>query len=220
MSLVELLREPSGGTVRAFLEHWHGAPTRVAEPELDDGLPEPLRAFAASARQWPAAICQNRFLDASDDLRDGDKRVFLVENQGVYLWATDGAGVDPVVWGRFNEPDERWQAEREPLSRFLLQVVLFEAVFGSDHGAAASWIALGELEAVLSPMKRLSLGSWRWPFEPAWFFTSEDTLAFVCPSGKWPGDPSDRFDIWIAARTSEPLGRLAELDVRWDREPS
>src|SRR5688572_2836062 len=197
MSLFELLRDPSSGTAWTFLERWHGAPTREPDQILHGGLPEPLRAFAARVRRWPDAIVQNGFANDPDDMRDGDKRVFFLENQGVYLWATDGAGADPVVWGRFNEPGERWQAEREPLSGFLLQVVVFEAILGSDHGALASGVPLDQLEAMLGPMKRLPLGAWRWPSEPGWFFASDDALAFACPIGRRPGDPSDHFDVWI-----------------------
>jgi hypothetical protein len=220
MSLFDLLRQPSEETPWAFLERWHGAPTREPAPIPAGDLPESVRAFAARVTRWPDAMVQNDLANDPDDMRDGDKRVFFVENQGVYLWATDGKGADPVVWGRFNEPGERWQAEREPLSGFLLQIVVFEAILGSDHGALASWIPFHQLAAVLGPMKRLPLGSWRWPSEPGWFFASDDALAFVCPNGRWPGDPSDHFDVWIAARTSEPLARLSAIaGVRWDREP-
>jgi hypothetical protein len=221
MSLFELLRDPSSEAVWTFLERWHGAPTREPDPILHGGLPEQLRAFAARVRGWPDAIVQNDLANDPDDMRDGDKRVFFVENQGVYVWATDGAGADPVVWGRFNEPGERWQAEREPMSGFLLQVVVFEAILGSDHVASASGIPLDQLEAILGPLQRLPLGAWRWPSEPGWFFASDDALAFVCPIGRQPGDPSDHFDVWIAARTSTPLARLSALaEVRWDSEPS
>jgi hypothetical protein len=220
MSFIELLREGPDDAVARFIEAWHGPAARAPRELLLGPLPESVRRLASLAEGWPAVFVQNELVDDPEWARDGNRRVFYVENQGVYVWATDGVGADPVVWGRFNEPDERWQAEREPLSRFLLQIVVFEAILGAPYGAAASWITLPQLQAALGPLERLPWGSWRWPAEPSWFYAGSDALAFVGSNGRWPWGPSDHFDAFIGARTRKGLAYLRDVQgIRWDREP-
>jgi hypothetical protein len=220
MRLIDHLGDPEPVTVRAFLEWWHGQPTRPPVRVEDGPLPEPIRVLASLAAVWPRAFAQNKLAAGPDLLRDQDRIVFYVENQGVYLWATDGIGRDPVVWGRFNDPGERWLAEREPLSRFLVQIVMFEAIMGAVHAASASWLSLAQLEAILEPLQQAPFGSWRWPAEPTWFYTGDDLLAIANPNGPTPAGPADRFEVFVAARRPDALAYLAEIsDVEWDRPP-
>jgi hypothetical protein len=220
MTLIELLREVPADAVTRFIDTWHG-PADGALPDLPPGsLPDAVRRVASLAEARPSVVVQNHLVDDPDWGRDGNRRVFYVENQGVYVWATDGGGSDPVVWGRLNEPSERWQAEREPLSRFLLQMIVFEAIMGAPYAAAASWITLPQLEATVGPLERLPWGSWRWPAEPSWFYAGADVLAFANPNGRWPWGPSDHFDVVIGAGTLDGLAYLRDVQgVRWDREP-
>lgn len=218
MNLLELLTDPPDDAIDRFLEAWHGPAARGLRVPAKDARPEAIRRLEALAEAWPGTFAQNRLADA-DLAEDRGKRVFYVENQAVYVWATDGVGADPVVWGRFNH-ETRWLAEREPLSRFLLQVVIFEAIMGAPHGAAASSIALPQLEAGLAPLERLPFGSCRWPIEPAWFYAGTDVLAVVNPTGKTSEGPLDRFDVFIGARTKAALGYLDSVDdIPWDRDP-
>jgi hypothetical protein len=161
---------------------------------------------------WPSAFVQNHLVDDPKDVRDGDKRVFYAENQWVYVWATDGSAADPTVWGRYVGQGDRWQAEREPLSHFLLQILVFEAIMGGPYRAFGFGISLAQVEVALGPMRRLPLGSWRWPSEPGWFYASAQLLGFVNPSVTQPGAPTDRFDIMVAGRTADPLSYLAAIE--------
>jgi hypothetical protein len=219
MTLVDLLREPPDDAIVRFLEAWHGPATGQAGQPSRSTLPEAVRQLESLAQRWPNAFAQNSLAADPDWARDGDKRVFYIENQAVYLWATNGVGDDPVVWGRFNGGSDRWFAEREPLSRFLLQAVIFEAIMGAPHGAAVSAIALSQLESALGPLERLPFGSWRWPIEPTWFYAGADALAIVNPNGKMPEGPADHFDIFIGARAPAALAYLREVEgIDWDRE--
>jgi hypothetical protein len=220
MDLLQLLREPTSDTIADFLEAWYGPAAGPAAAPADGMLTGQVRAFAALVQGWPSAVTQNRLVDDPDGYPDGDKRVFYLENQGNFRWATDGAGRDPVVWGRFNAPGEPWLLEREPMSRFLLQVAFFEAVMGTPHGAAAPGITLAQLEGANGPLERLPWGAWRWPAEPSWFYASEDLLAFVSANGSGADGPADRFDLMIAAREPAPLTYLGSIrDIDWDRIP-
>ncbi len=217
MNLVDLLREPDDDTIARFLETWHG---RLVPPVPDAApgpQPQAIRRLVAVIR--PSDFVQNTLEWDPEWARDGDKRVFYVENQGVHVWATDGDGDDAVVWGRFNQPGAVWLAEREPLSQFLLQVVLFEAIMGAAHGASAASITLSQLEAAVAPLERL-LGCWRWPLEPSCFYAGADILAFAGPNGRSREGSPDDFSLFVAARHPDALSYLRDLaGIEWTSGP-
>jgi hypothetical protein len=149
--------------------------------------------------------------------RDGDRRAFYVENQDGYVWSTDGdRGSDPVVWGR-STSESAWSAEREPLSRFLVQVLIFEAVIGADHAATAPRMTLPELEELLAPLSTLPFGAWRWPSEPTWFYAGEDILAIAGPNDTSPTRFASHYNVFISARTAAALAYARRLDVEWSQ---
>ena len=142
--------------------------------------------------------------------RDGDNRVFYEENQAVHLRATNGIGAEPTVYGTYG--DGAWQAEREPLSRFLLQILLHEAVFASPFGATSNAVPAPRLPTVLGPMARLPLAPWRWPSDPTWFYAADDLLAITMPDERAGNDKSDRtFFIFYGARTEAALGAFDDV---------
>jgi hypothetical protein len=147
---------------------------------------------------------------------DGDgKMIFYVENQGVYLWATDPQGEDPVVWGRFNEEGEAWAREEVLLSEFLIQVCLLEGVFGAPYGASASWVNQLTLERVTAPLQLVPFGPWRWPAYPTRFWAANGAFVFACPNG--PSAELPAFSIWVGAKSETPLGYLrAIVDDGWE----
>lgn len=104
-----MLRDGRREAVIEFLEAWHGPPERkpqlgVSHDYLDLGALEQL------AVAWPAAIDFNQFLDPPEV---GEKRlVFLVENQGVCLWAvSDPSDPKAEVALRRDEPGEPWRVQ-------------------------------------------------------------------------------------------------------------
>lgn len=135
-SLAEQLRRlPPAAAVGWFLNAWHGIPA-LPPPAQPSPIPSLLGQLLALGRTHPA-ICsrQNRLIDPIQV--DDGLRCFYVENQGVYRWAYQPDGPDPVVVGRSHDEDV-WVAERQRLSGFLLQVCLFEAVFSAPYSASAS----------------------------------------------------------------------------------
>jgi hypothetical protein len=202
----------------AFVDAWHG-PAATPEHVIASDLPRSVRTLISMTELRPGLVVQNSLVNDPEQRRDGSKRVFYLENQGVYEWATDGVGSDPVVWGRF-VGTEPWHAEHEPLSRFLVQLVAFEAVIGATHGASAVGISLKDLERVLAPLRRLPMASWRWPVEPSWFFGGKDILAFVGPTSTTTKPLSDRFEFFVGARRPEGLTYLQQIEnVDWARAP-
>jgi hypothetical protein len=156
-------------------------------------------------------------LAAPDELEQTDGLLaFYVENQGVYAWATELEGTDPPVWGTWEDLDSpEWLLEEEPLSRFLLQVVVFEAAFGAPEGAAAAWLSPAAQEELLSRLVTLPLGAWRWPDYPTRFYARDDVVAVICPN-RVP-DSTDFVSVTVGARNAEALAFLEDLvDSSWE----
>jgi hypothetical protein len=201
---LDVLRDPDD-TPRRFLEYWYGPPSRPAGPIPGGDLPLTVREFVALVARWPRVIVQNELVNDPPRWRDGDKRVFYEENQAVYLWATDGVGADPIVFGRFDGGP--WKAEREPLSRFLVQVLLHEAVFASPFGAFSNAVPAARLPTVLGPMERLLLAPWRWPSDPTWFHGADDLVAMVTPAAGVGDEGADGpVFVFYGARSEAALG--------------
>jgi len=144
-----------------FLEHYLG-PRRpeFGTPEADLAsvrMPDPLRRFFRFAGRWPGHTdptpFENRFcvqdwlcaVGAKEYVPPlqymDDRLVFVRENQGVWVAATDPAGADPPVWisqdCSHREPQRVWRKLEKPLSHFLVSFVLQELMFGSEIVAAA-----------------------------------------------------------------------------------
>lgn len=136
---------------------------------------------------------------------------FYVENQGVFEWAY-GEGSDPVVWGRFDDDRDHWQLEREPLSRFLIEALLIEAVL-SEHGAQAPLLPETQASRVLAHLHPVPLGSLRWPVEPTRFFAGRDVVAMVCVDAWAREIPTlaTGWDITIGARSAAAMEWLDDI---------
>jgi hypothetical protein len=221
--LLDLLTNPDKGSVRRFLVQWHG------EREPGNGLPaaqlerislpEPLRDFYEFAGRWPVVMDENgpiRLLPPTELVSEEGKVIYCVENQGVYLWSTSPEGEDPPVWGRFDEAGEQWVEEEEPLSRCLLQSIIFQAVLLAPEGASVAWLESSELERVLRPLRALPLGNWRWPAYPTRFYAGEcGVLAVSCPNRGPEG--GGQVSLWIGAQDQAALAYLDEfVDRSWE----
>ena len=215
MSILTPLLEPGPESIRGFLTEWHGRPRPeygLRSEEIGRPVPVPLRDFYELAGRWPNVVVQNE-LAAPDELKQTDGLlVFYVENQGVYAWATQLEGTDPPVWGTW---DHDWLPEEEPLSRFLLQVVVFEAAFGAPAGASVAWLSPEAREELVSRFVPLPLGAWRWPDYPTRFYARDDVVAVVCPN-RVP-DSTDFVSVTVGARNGETLAFLEDLvDRSWE----
>jgi hypothetical protein len=216
--MIDVLTRSPPGTAAQFLREWHGeglpASARAAE-DVPEFVPAPLREFYVAVGNRPDAIVQNRLIDPSElRLQDG-QLLFYVESQAVYLWATEPAAQDPPVWGRENVPDASWEEEGEPLSRFLVQVAVFETVMGADAHASAAWLDPENLTRVLAELVELHFAPWRWPDYPTRFFGREGVLAVVTPN-RTP-ESADYVSINVGAKSDAALSFLEpHIDDAWE----
>lgn len=120
-------------------------------------MPDPLLRFFRFAGRWPGhnprAPYANRFCmqDRLGGIRTmdyalalevmDDRLIFVRENQGGWVAATERIGVDPPVWVSENcshwDPVREWRRLENPLSHFLVSFVLQEVMFGSEIVAVA-----------------------------------------------------------------------------------
>jgi hypothetical protein len=196
----EILAQPRAEAIERFLTSWYGPRTvesALPEPGRSTQMPAPLRRFYDLIRRWPDAIVQNVVLAPPElpDLRkeawaetyiDDGKLAFYVENQGVCKWATSREEVDEApVWIRGETLDremDTWELEEPRLSAFLVQVIVFEAVIGANHGASVAWLDRPTLARVVEPLHRLQFGAWRWPSYPTEFYAGDRVLAVAGPN--------------------------------------
>jgi len=160
-------------------------------------MPAPLQRFFRFAGRWPGhnpqAPFANRFCvqdmlagiaakEYAPALRLMDNRlVFVWENQGVWVAATERAGVDPPVWiteeCSHRETRQVWRQLEQPLSHFLVSFVLQEVMFGSERVAVAPG-ALEKFEtAGLSVEPVWIRGEYAWDIDrPSYFLVGERFL--------------------------------------------
>lgn len=206
------------GAAERFLTDWYGAPARgrVETRATSEGpYPSPLRRLHELVAGRPAAIVQNQLL-APPRLHN-DRLVFYVENQGVYEWATEAsAGNDARVWGR--EPDEtEWTEEEPTLSAFIIELLVFEAIMASTHGASVAWLPAERISDALDALEPFPFGSWRWPDYPTRFYAGSDRQLAVVMPNRVPSDPRDDVSVLIAAQDSPALAYLDSIvDESWD----
>jgi hypothetical protein len=99
-------------------------------------------------QDWLCAIVGKEHAPALQVI-DG-RLVFVWENQGVWVAATERAGDDPPVWVTeecsHRTPRQAWRQLENPLSHFLVSFVLQGVMFGSPVLAVAAG-ALEKFEA-------------------------------------------------------------------------
>jgi len=218
---VEELAHPGPDILPRFLAAWHGPRQSgygIPPAELAGRpLPKPLRAFYELAGRWPGLVAQNHLLEPAQlSVVDG-WFIFYVENQGVREWATTAHGDDPPVWSRSCDPGASWEPEGELLSRFLVQLVLFETIWLAPEGASAPCLNEEQLRNALDPLRLLPLAPWRWPAYPAYFYAGRGVLATACPNATCGGATGAEYhDFSVGARRPDAIAYLASLvDETW-----
>lgn len=207
--------------LRQVAEFWHGPigfDDGFTEGELrGKPIPQPLRWWFRLAGHRTSIMSGQNDLLCSDKLAIDDDGwlVFYVEAQGVYLWATLPEGDDPLVFGRFNEPENPWTEEGMTLSEFLLGACVFEAIMNAPFGAWASWVEQSTLDTLVVELPALPLIPWRWPAYPCRFFARHGVAMLACPNDDSQGNKA--FTIKVGAKTAEPLAFLRDIvDGDWE----
>ena len=205
--------------LRSFVTAWHGASSE-RPIAIDPTFPAPLREFHSLVSGRPRVLVQNSLIEPSELVVEDGRVLFYIENQGVCLWSTEPQGADPPVYFRMNEKGALWRREAEPLSGFLIQLALYEAILGSEIGAWSACVDSSVVERLCGLMQPLPLGRWFWPGvctsdanDPASsrFHARDGALMFVSPNGS-------EFDVFLAAREPAALDFAdAVVDETWDQ---
>lgn len=192
--------------MREFLVAWY--PDLTPGP-LPPELPAPLAELYAMAAGRPELLGTQNSLYPPDQLRPHPEEgllIFGAENQGNFSWLIDPAEEDPMVW--LAPLYEAPLAEREPLSGFLVQFCLFEALM-SGVLAGSPVVPTEQARQVTDSLHEVPLAPWHWPADPTRFFVGPDLV--LCASTY-----ADHIEIMAGARTPAALAPLAATDVEWE----
>lgn len=171
-------------------------------------MPAPLQRFFRFAGRWPGHNPEtpyaNRFCmqDKLCRLRSkgyalgfevmDDRLIFVWENQGVWVAATERSGEDPPVWisedSSHREPRREWRELENPLSHFLVSFVLQEILFGSEMVHCAPDV-LAKFENAGAKIEPVWLdGEYAWEFcslagraRPSYFLAADGILIRRAP---------------------------------------
>jgi hypothetical protein len=157
-------------------------------------MPAPLQCFFRFAGRWPGhnprtpfesrfcmqdTLCAIRPKQYAPDLQFmDDLLVFVWENQGVWVAATERSGSDPPVWisedcSHRNEV-KKWRRLQNPLSHFLVSFALQEVMLGSELLAVAPG-ALAIFEEVGARIQPVWIkGEYTWDIDRPSFFLIDD----------------------------------------------
>jgi hypothetical protein len=219
IAMMDELLDPSPESLERFLIRWHGPPDRNrAALALGQALPEPLRKWFETVSRWSREVTvQNRVVPPYPDPEDPAVQVFWVENQAVWLWGyrVDSSD-DPIVLDRENEVGKPWQTTNTPLSVFLLQVAVFEALMGARYGASAIDIGEDAVEQITRPLTPVPTRAWHW-LNDAGLWVGNGLLAMSAVNDR-PGTLPTASSPWwvqIGATSEEPLGYLDSFAIEW-----
>ncbi len=195
----------------SFLSTWFGIPCDVQDQHSQDSthksIPLVLSHFKRLLRGGVlrSIFKQNVLLPANELKLSDNPFVFCVENQGVYLWATDNSSENPPVYGMFEGMRDGWQLEEERLAGFLCQACMFEAIMQAPYGASKSLVRESEFASILEHWELTPFGRWRWPAYPSEFLQVDGALAFFSPNGE------DGFSFWCGAPSAERIAFMKPL---------
>ncbi len=105
------------------------------------------------------------------------------------------------------------------MSRFLLQVAMFETVMSSTHSGTVASISRQDADAILKVLISCRLAPWRWPYWPTTFHVAENLLIVAGPNpgmGEVP-EQSEYLSLFVAGRTEESLSQIDRfVTPEWD----
>lgn len=197
-----------------FLTAWFGPPARPRLTAVLDELPEPLRRWHQLAGRWDQPLLiQNQVPNQAE--YDGDLLVVGVETQAVWLWGADDAG---YVFERENTEGARWTSTGELYDEFLWHFALIDAVFGGEIGAGASNVSGEVVDRLVDTWEPVDARPWRWPGSDQRLWSRDGVLAWTFVDDVRDAEPrgSSAHAIFAAARSTDELDVLRELNVEWD----
>jgi hypothetical protein len=204
------LAHPGADTWATFLREWRGDDLRgYSEDDVRAAvLPPPLQRYYRVAGRIPTF---NLHLVPPAEIEPVDGRMFFIhEEQNVYSFASAPVGDDPPVW---LVEDGQYERLSEPLSRFLLQYALFEAI--GIEGLHGGWGCVGreDLPFVNALMPELPLTPWRLPAPRTSFHAGACVVGIL-----FDEDGAPSVEVHASARRIEVLAPLRDV-VDWDEDP-
>ncbi|MGI5328374.1 hypothetical protein [Actinomadura nitritigenes] len=124
-------------------------------------VPEPLAVFYRLARHRPALLdVQNRLRPPHrwQERHDG-LIAFGDENQGGFIWLFDRSHPDPVVW--IDQDGYGLRREHQPMSGFLLQFALYEAMMNAPYKALRADLAAEHIDKLTAALTPVPWEPWR-----------------------------------------------------------
>jgi len=198
----------------------------TSEAELQSiTMPMPLERFFRFAGRWPGqnpktpyanrfcmqdTLCAIRPNLYAPTLELMDSRLLFVwENQGVWVAATDPAGADPPVWisedCSHRTAIRTWRRLDKPLSHFLVSFVLQELMFGSDIVGVAPG-ALARLEAAGAATRPVWVdGEYAWDIAHPSYFLADGSILIRHGPAEADGDD------WYACNSDDGRAILKSL---------
>lgn len=190
-------------------------------------MPAPLRRFFRFAGRWPGhnprtpyanrfcmqdSLCAIREKEYAPALQLMDNLlVFVWENQGVWVAATERTGIDAPVWISENcshrNAVKEWRRLEKPLSHFLVSFVLQEVMFGSEILAVAPGALARFEEAGVKTEPVWISGEYTWGIDRPSYFLAGEHFLVRCASDEADGDD------WYGCNSSTGAQMLTSLGL-------
>lgn len=200
----------------------------ATDADLDSiQMPAPLRRFFGFAGKWPGqdpkTPYENRFCRQDTfcaihakayapafELMD-NRLIFVCENQGVWVAATEPFGADPPVWISEDSShwgdNRKWRRLEKSLSHFLVSFVLQELMFSSTFLSTASGLSEKFEKAGLTVEPVWISGEYAWDFaRPSYYLVGGLILLRKCI------DQADG-DDWYACEDAGGKELLQSFDL-------
>jgi hypothetical protein len=197
-------------------------------------MPAPLQRLFRFAGRWPGqnprstfanrfcmqdTLCALRAKEHAPPLQLMDNLlVFVWENQGVWVAATERAGTDPPVWVSENcshrSEVKVWRQLENPLSHFLVSFILQELMFGSELLAVAPG-ALAKFEENGAKIEPVWIkGEYEWELDrPSYYLAAESFLVRHAPDQADGDDWYGCSDDWYGCNNAAGAELLARLGL-------
>lgn len=219
-SLISALSQKPSAALGDFVRAWYDEPNleRRSFMRVGANAPTPLMRWYALAEMYNNQLtAQNSFRRPGSLAVEQGMVTFYVENQGVWLWSflVDDSD-DPIVFERENEDHIGWSSTGTPLSQFLVEVAIFEAISGAQHAAVAWEAPLDCVSEVVRDLTPIKMRPWTWPARGHRFYASDRLIALTWDDSNDKSLPPQR-TVHVAARDGADLTHVRAVDgIDWD----
>lgn len=187
-------------SLATFIPRWYGPPDLpVSVRRYPGALPAPLVTWHRLAGRWSVPLCR-------DHVMVPPERIETDDSHAIFWHAPDGSDIyayapDEHVYERAD--NITWQSTGVTLSRFLVYIAVYEAVYAPLHGLVRLDGAVREvLDRRLVP---LADPLWTWVGDGGQWYADDDFLAHAT---------ADR--VVVSARHRDALSRFDGYDIPWD----